>query len=245
MMYNWAVKFLYFLSVSYFSIASAYAETFTIGVEDISYSPYSEIRNKEYKGFAREVFDLFAKKYDHKITYVPLPVARLTTYFLNGKVDFKYPDHPKWAAEKKKNKDVKYSSRIVAFTDGVLVLEKNLGKGKLKDLGTMLGFAPFLFLNQIKKNEMHLNENVSLEGLIEQVRKGRIDGAFFNVAVAEKAIDGKGYKKSILFDPSLPHVSDYYHLSTINKTKILESFNKFLKENEEEVRLLKAKYRLK
>lgn len=222
----------------------AHAETISIGVEDIKYYPYFEMRGKEYTGFARELFESFGKKYNHKITFVPLPVARLSYTFLSGKIDFRFPDNPKWIKDKKNGFDVKYSSPIVGYTDGLLVLKKNLGKKNLKILGTIVGFSPFTLKEKVKNKEVILNENDSLIGLLEQVKRERIEGAYFNIAAAKNIIHQKGYENLIFFDSTQPHSTESYYLATLNKPEILNEFNEFLKVHEKEVTVMKAKYGL-
>lgn len=220
------------------------ADDLTIGVEDIKYYPYFEMREKEYKGFARELFDSFAKKYNHKITFIPLPVARLSHTFLRGEIDFRFPDSPNWTHGMKRGFNVKYSSPVVTYTDGIFVLKENLGKKDLKQIGTISGFSPQLLQERISSKEVVLNENQSLNGLLEQVRRGRIEGAYFNIAVAQATIQKRQYHKFIFFDENQIHITDSYFLSTIHKPKILVEFNQFLKLHEKEVSKLKSKYGL-
>ncbi len=66
-----------------------------IGVQDFrDYLPYSEIRDGDYRGFNRELLDLFAQHQGYRFRYQPFPIKRLYLALLNGQIDLKYPDNP-------------------------------------------------------------------------------------------------------------------------------------------------------
>ncbi len=73
--------------------------SFVVGVEDFEASPpCSQYSNGEYKGFNRELSDLFAKTKGHVFRYKAYPLKRLNHNFpKNGGLDLKYPDNPYWA----------------------------------------------------------------------------------------------------------------------------------------------------
>ncbi len=53
------------------------AKNYTLGVENLNYLPYYANDQKEYYGFARQFFDLFAKEQGITFEYKVLPVKRL------------------------------------------------------------------------------------------------------------------------------------------------------------------------
>lgn len=237
-----------FVSACLLTAPSLIAQTkLTIGVQNYKeYLPYSKFdpKLKSYKGFNREILDLFSHTKGYKFTYKALPLKRLQRQFISGKVDFKYPDNKYWAADIKKGKNIKYSAPVVHFIDGVMVnsSNKDMGISSLKVLGTVRGFTPFVYLDHIKQGKLKIRENNEIAGLFMQVHKKRIDGAYMNIAVSEYYLDKMGDNVHLQFDPNLPYAKSTRHLSSHKHPNIISEFNRFMKENKNEVEKLKKKF---
>lgn len=213
---------------------SGRATELVIGVEDISYLPYNSVDHGEYNGYARELFDFFAKDSGHHITYRPLPVERLFLSLLNGAIDFKFPDNPGWRRELKQNKQVYYSGVVANFVDGVIVTPGRLSNplNSFRKIGTIRGFTPWALLDAINKGEIAISENNSLSGLLRQTLAGWIDGVYINVMVAGYQLKNVlGRPNSLVFNPNLPHVKDEYLLSTTKHPEIIQEFNQWMTKN--------------
>ena len=53
----------------------------------------------------------------------------------------------------------------------------------------------------------------------------------------------KGHEKNpIQFDPSLPHVSGFWYLSSIKYPEIIDDFGSFMEKNKTQIEKLKKKY---
>ena len=170
--------------------------TFIIGVEDSQYYPHYAVQDGGWVGFGSALLEAFSQAQGYRFEYRPMPVERLFRSFLSGEVDFKYPDHPEWRKELKKNAKVSYSEPVVRYIDGVSVLPENQGQGvdNIRMLGTLRGFTPVSWLPYLKSEQISLFENDSLEGLIKQALLGRIDGVYANVDVSAASyisIDGQ------------------------------------------------------
>ena len=227
--------------------ASAQSRQFTIGVEELYYRPYYYVEKSDYKGAAREIMDLFAKRNGLVFKYKALPVNRLYKQFLAGEVDLKFPDNPHWKTDLKKGRSIAYSKPVLPFIDGVMVTPANKGKGlgQLKVLGTVLGFTPWNYLDLIKSGKLRVIENNSFGGLLEQVIMGRVNGAYMNPAVARYQLSKVLQKPgALVFDPDLPHINDSYRLSSLNFPGIIGRLNHFLKENENSVREIMRKHNI-
>ncbi|MFE8070020.1 transporter substrate-binding domain-containing protein [Marinobacteraceae bacterium S3BR75-40.1] len=225
--------------------AFASADRFVVGVEAIDYYPLYSAEGGTYKGYARELLDAFAQDSGHTFNYRPFPVLRLTKTFLAGDVDFKMPDNPNWAESEKQGQKVVYSKPVAPYTDGVMVLPQNKGRGMefLKKLTTLRGFTPWDYLGYIKDGKVSLNEVNNMTAMVRQVQNERADGAYFNVAVAQYFLQEKlNQPGTIVFDPSLPHTSSFYHLSTIQHPEVIDQFNQWLRDNAGRVKALKQKY---
>lgn len=219
-------------------------EKFVIGVENIRYEPLYSNDNGHYSGASRELLDAFAKDAGIEIEYHPLPVARLHASFLAGELDFKFPANPYWQAERKKGKKITYSDRVFAYIDGTLVKpeRKGLGATNVKNLGSVAGFTPWNWREQVASGEVTLKENANFSALIRQTIFGRIDAAYASVAVVNYQLDNVLKQPgALVFDPDLPHSKDYYFLSTMKHDAVIKTFNEWLTANEELVADIKER----
>lgn len=224
---------------------AANAENFTVGVEAIDYYPLYAYKQGSYQGLAEEILSKFAQQSGHTFTYKAFPVLRLTTNFVQGKVDFRFPDNSHWAGDIKKGKDVVYSSAVINFTDGVMVKAANKGKPieNFKKLGTLRGFTPWDYLSLIKSGKVSPKESTTLKTLVLQTINGRVDGAYFNVAVASYYLKNELKQPGALtFDESLPHTSSTYSLSTIDHPGLIKQFDAFLEKESQWITETKKKY---
>lgn len=229
------------------SVQASYARVYTLGVEDIDYYPIYKTKNGEYSGFVRDLFDQFGKDKGYEFRYESLPVVRLTNYFLEGQVDFKFPDNSAWAQDAKAKFAVIYSEPVIKYTDGVMVLPTRPQKGLegFKNLGTVRGFSPWDFMDLAKEGKVVLKEASNLESLANQALNARIDGAYFNVDVARYFLKNTiKQPEGLVFDESLPHTTSTYHLSTISHPDVMKDFNAFLVEKRAWVEALKIRYEL-
>lgn len=222
--------------------------TYVIGVEDNQYFPHYTYVNGKYEGIGRDILDAFFASKGYAYEYKALPVARLFQSYLDGSVDFKYPDNAFWSMNAKQGKGVIYSNPVMPNTDGVMVLPENLGKktaNQIKILGTIRGFTAPQWMGRVERGEMILAENDSSTLLVKQVFAKRIEGAYGNIDVMRYILRNE-YKDgaALMFDSSLPHTRDYYHMSSIKYPHIVYEFNVWLKENEKFISSLKHKYQI-
>lgn len=225
----------------------AQAETYKVGVEDIDYYPVYTTRDGQYSGFAKDLLDMFAEAQGHKFEYKAYPIARLIGTFVEGQVDFKFPDNPNWAGDAKKGKTVHYSEPAQPYTDGTLVLPKHKGKGldALGKLGIVRGFTPWDYLGSIEQGKVQLNEVSNVEAMMNLGLSERVGGVYFNVDVARHVLAEQLKKPGGLeFDDTLPHTKSQYHLSTIKHPELIEQFNVWLAANADKVEKLRKQYGL-
>jgi len=207
------------------------ADEIVVGVEEIEYAPFYYVKDGQYSGFARELFDEFARSHNHTIRYRPLPIERLYSELLNGKITFKFPDNKFWAQDKKEGKDIHYSNPVVGFTDGVLVLKENeqLGLDKASEIGYLRGFSPWTLMGLIKKNKIKPRVINSLDSLIKLTLYKRIDGTYFNIDVAKYRMRNKFPKNSpLVLANKLPFDRTNYVVSSLKQSKLLDELNAFL-----------------
>lgn len=221
---------------------------YTVGVQDFEeYLPESTYKNGEYSGFARELLDLFASKNGYKFVYKPLSINRLYSEFLEGNVDFKYPDNEYWSKDLKEGKNVVYSSPAVNYVDGVMVLEKNkdITVENLKKMGIVMGFTPFAYMDKINAGQIEKIENPNYDGLMQQVLEGRVDGAYSNIAITKYYFEkNSNQKEKLVFASNLPYTKSTRKFSSIKHPEVIVKFDAFLESNKAEVEALKEKYKI-
>lgn len=208
------------------------AERFLVGVEDSRYLPHYAFVEGQYRGFARDLLDAFFASRGGTPEYRAMPVARLFRSFLQGELDFKYPDNALWQAKLKGTAAIVYSDPIVAFIDGVTVLPERVGEGveAIETLGTLRGFTATGWSQRLEAGQVALIENDSFRGLVEQGLIGRVDGVYANVDVVEHLLANDLKRPDALrFDETLPHTRGAYHLSTIAHPELIEAFNAWMK----------------
>lgn len=221
--------------------------TYVLGVEALNYYPHYSNEGGQYSGFARELFDRFAQSKGYSFEYRALPVARLYESFFAGELDFKYPDNQQWQEDKRKGLSINYSDPVVSYTDGVLVLPANKGKGveQLKQLGTVRGFTPWDYLGLVEKGQIKLQEVNSFQQSLLQGINSRVDGVYMNAEVGRYQLNTVlKQPDALVFDEALPSSKGFYTFSTTKHAKVIDEFNQFLKEHGAEVTALKTKYGL-
>lgn len=219
------------------------ADTIVVGVEMQSYLPAYAVENGRYVGYARDVLDAFAKDAGYRLEYRPLPVPRLYAAFFAGQVDLKFPDNPTWQAERRAGHDIVYSEPLAAFVDGISVVPTRRGAGPatLRTLGTVSGFTPWAAIDLVRAGKVALTENTSLDGLLQQVQTGRIDGVYASIAVVNHQLDHVLRQPgALVFDPSLPHSRGQYHVASIKRPDVVRDLTAWLRNNAKRVAAMKA-----
>ncbi|MCZ4323765.1 substrate-binding periplasmic protein [Pseudomonas anguilliseptica] len=229
--------------LSFQLLSSAQAETFKIGVELQPYLPYSNVQDGQYLGYGRDLLDAFAAHQGHEFIYQPLPVRRLLSDFLNNRVDFKYPDNPRWNGDLKQGHTLHYSQAAAPAIDGVLVKPRFLGQGKerLRRLGTQRGFTPWPYLNDIKAGKILLIQANQIDSLLAMAMSDRVDGVYLNPQVVRHQLYNNA-GSGLVFDPKLPYQDDHYFLSSISHPEVIEQFDAFLTSQAELVQALKDRH---
>lgn len=215
-----------------------------VGVEELSYLPaYGRDENGEYAGFSRAVLDAFAADYGYELTYRPLPITRLYNGLLSGSIDFKYPDNPRWAADRKQGWTISYSAPAMTYIDGNLVTEAQGGSDDVQVVGTVLGFTPWAWLDHLESGSLELTESTDLVPVLRQLFAGRIDAAYANVAVAKHVAAENGLPADqLVFRDDLPYDLGTYHLSTTKHPELIAQFNLWLEDNAERVEAMREDY---
>lgn len=228
--------------------AAAPAQEYRVGVEEVDYYPiYSAVPpDRHYRGYGRDLLDLFAARENLRLTYVVLPVRRLSHEYQAGQLDLLFPDNPRWDAEHKPA-GIRYSQPVLQFQDAMLVLPQRLGqpRERFRKLGFVRGFTPWKFRDDIAAGRVSIHEAPNPEGLIHMTLAGYIDAANMARQVAHFHLKRQGRPDSLVVEPVLLPLRDsYYHLSSIRHPELIQRFDAFLLREQQAVQVLKNKYEL-
>jgi ABC-type amino acid transport substrate-binding protein len=221
-------------------------KTFTVGVEDYkNFLPYSEYKDGKYNGLGKDILDAFAKQQGYTFIYQVYPLKRRDRLFVDGKLDFSFPDNPNWVADLKKNVNISYAP-ILEFTDGVLVRngEQGKGVGRIKVLGIPLGFTPYPYQQLMTTGALRVEESAEYDALYQKLTLGRVDGAYMNTRIATYYWSKiRGYEQApVVYDPNLPHASGYWYFSSQKHPDVIEEFKKFMTTNKDMIEELRKRY---
>lgn len=228
------------------ALGPARAERFVIGVEDIDYAPImSTGPGGEFKGYVRELLDLFARRRGHSFEYRALPTKRLTSELLAGHLDGIFPDNPNWRIEAKRGVKLTYSEPAVPFRDAVMVPPAQRDQ-PLRTLGIVRGFTPKRFLLLVQSGRLSLNEAGDPSRLIRMALAGRVDGVHVALPVALYQLEVLGQRGALVPSTALPPSAyeHHYRLSSVRHAGLVTEFDRFLHEEQEALAALQRRYGL-
>lgn len=221
--------------------------TYSVVVQDIDYYPIykADLNNNDYYGYVRDLLDAFARAEGLQFEYKVRPVRRMILEYTRGLYDFALPDNPNWNRDDKQGLDVSYSPPLIEFADGLYVLKENasLTAEQMTDYGTIYGFTPWKFEEQITRGDIEVITASSPESLIRMALAGRVE--VFNLAapVANhhfRQLDAEGRFATAAH--LLPVSLSRYHLSSIRHPEIIARMANFLEQNPEIPQQLQEKY---
>jgi len=223
------------------------AEEFIVGVEDLDYLPqFGYDQHQEYGGIGIELLRQFAQSEpDIEFKFAPYPINRLHHNLLIQEIDFKYPDSIHWNINAKQAHSLIYSGNLVPYTDGLLVLPKNHGKTykNVFIVGLPLGFTPVALLKNTTEIKFETTKKLKINDLINLALLKRVDGIYMNIDVGLYRLQQMNKSGSLVFDESLPHVYDFYQLSTIRHKNIITKLNRFIDSHPDLLQKLQSQYK--
>ncbi len=248
--FSWARQALTIamLLTSLLANAAAAGRTYRVGVQVGDYFPIMAAKPPEqrFEGYARDVLDLFAAAENIQFQYVALPARRGFSEFWANRLDFVFPDNPRWSVEEKKGLQITYSRAVVTFQDAVYVTAtRRDDKASMKTLGTVLGWTPWKIEADIAQGRLHVHTAPSADSLLKMVLAGRIDGANLAEQVADYHLKREGLEGVVVPDRRLmPIAGSHYFLSSIQHPALIESFNQFLERDKAKLQKLRTQYGL-
>lgn len=223
----------------------ALAGHFVIGVEDVDYAPIMSISGGEFRGYARELLDLFAHRQGHQFEYRPLPTRRLVIEHMAGRLDFVFPDNAGWNAQAKRGAKLAYSEPTVPFQDVVMVRPDKRDQ-PLHTLGIVRGYTPKRFQPLIDAGRLGVTEAADPGRLIRMTLAGRVDGTHVALPVALYQLERLGQPGALVPSTVLAPTAQEYHyrLSSLRHAELVAQFDRFLREEQPALAALQRRYGL-
>lgn len=217
----------------------------TIGVQAINHYPHYDMTTGSLKGFAGDLFRLFAESNQLELEFVPLPVKRLSKE-VHGSVDFVYPDNPKWQALREGDDGRHYSQPVISNWGVALVLppKQDIRLEQLKSLSIVRGFTPTKWMALQPQYDYEFVEVQNTRAAAMMALKGRVDAAEVEYHVAMYHLKELGLEDSLVVAESLPQSNVWYHVSTVEALDMLERFDLFLLEKSLSIQALAEQYNL-
>lgn len=202
-------------------------KTIIIGVESNDYYPHYQLLDGEVVGYVRDLTDAYAREKNVKIELRSMPLRRIVIELKKGNIHLKYPDNPKWNKDEKEGL-FKHSQPIISYIDGTLVTPDNLGKRieRIDILGTLIGFTPWPYFNEIEYGNIQVEMGRTLEGIIKRTLESGNDAVYANVDVANYLMkNNMKQPNALVLDEALPYARSYYSMSTVHYPELLDDFN--------------------
>lgn len=212
---------------------SASADDLRVAIDGQDYYPHYRVTDEHSaSGLGPDLLRLFAEQQNLQLRLMPLPVKRVYRQLRTDPgLDLVYPDNPAWSSNLKQGVALHYSRHSLPVLDGSLVLSADLGRGeaRIKRLGLVRGFTPEAWADQVRRQQVTLQEVSDLEALIRMLLHQRIDALYANPEVVRQRLRQMGLAAdSVRLDPDLPKVITRYHLSSRQRPDLLERFDRFL-----------------
>lgn len=235
------------LTVSSMSYADAAAtnQKLTIGVQAINHYPHYDFSSGTLRGFAGELFRLFAETNQLELEFVPLPVKRLSRE-VHGSVDFVYPDNPRWQALREGDDGRHYSQPVILNWGVALVLPENktIRLEQLSSVSIVRGFTPTKWMALQSQYAYQFVEVQNTRAAAMMALKGRVDAAEVEYHVAMHHLGELGLQETLVVAESLPQSNVWYHVSTIDELDMLARFDLFMLEQNLLIQALAEEYQL-
>jgi len=227
-------------------VSAPQKKEFIIGVEAVNYYPLISfsVNDDTKESYTKELLSHFFESKNYAYRFLPLPIKRFDKWYVEENIDFKYPDNPRWRTKADQLLKIVFSEPTIKLIAGSYVLPKNklLTRSEIKKIGTILGFIPTLWLDEVASGEVNLIEESSPLGIVKHLLYGNIDATNIDANVIRHNLALLGQSNEIILNQKIKHQVFSYQLSTMKYPHIIEEFNDFMKNNKQFIDMIKRKY---
>lgn len=220
------------------------AATIRVCVEDFDYYPHYDFHKLPGRGFAAELFEMFSNNTGIKLQMIPMPAKRLHDDPLCQLI---YPDNPLWHNARGTTRKIFFSLPLTEII-GSSVVRKGEGKlalSEIRSIAIVRGFTPDHLLSVQSEHQFEFVETSNATSALMMLLKRRVDAADVEWHVAQYQLTQAGQQDAVEIGQLLPLSSVGFHLSSQNHRNVLQIFDRFLRENAQQIQNLKDKLQLK
>ncbi len=235
-----------YLILLFVNINLSYAQEFIIGVEEVSYYPLFDFSatNTNKPSFSKELLTTFFDQYNYPYRFIALPIKRFDKWYVEQGIDFKFPDNVRWRSDKENKLNITFSQSVIELMAGSYVLKSNAKytRDDVKEMATIFGFMPTLWLDKIENKELKLIEENTPFSIVKHILHGNVDATNIDANVIRHNLKLLDKPNEIVLNTNIKHEVFSYHLSSIKHPQIIKQFNEFLQKNTLLLHQLKQKY---
>lgn len=224
------------------------AKEYIIGVEDVQYYPLFDFRGHDTSrpSFTKDLLAHFFESENLAYRFVALPIKRFDKWFVEHSIDFKFPDNFRWREDSTNSLGIHFSEPVLKLTAGTYVLKKNqnIDRKSISSLATIRGFYPTLWIDEVKKKQVVLYEEALPIAIVKQIIYGYSDATNIDANVLRHYLKKVNNTDELVLAKNIHSEQYHYHFSTIYYPEIIEKFNQYLKNNQDYIAKLKAKYNI-
>ncbi|QTH64412.1 hypothetical protein J1N51_02695 [Psychrosphaera ytuae] len=218
-----------------------------VGVEDVSYFPLFDFKH-QHDTFTTELLRKFGEQYNYEFEYLAMPVKRFGMWLFEKDIDLKFPDNSRWNESDEVNllsKNITYSLPVLDLVAGTITADSNIkAKQDIKIMGTLLGFHPTKWLDEVTSGQVILYESSSTMMLIQQLIRGQLDAINLEPSVVNHYLSLINKEGVANINKHFDYEVYSYHLSTVKHPSVIAEFNTFLQNNQSALNALKNKYKI-
>lgn len=231
------------IAFSVLSFLAPAEERFLVGVQDIRYFPHYDFRSED-KGALWAILEAFSQHTGYRFEYVAYPIKRLNREIMDGKLDFVFPENPKWYNQQVPENIKTYSKPLYKALGGSFALRQDtpLVAKDVRRLVIPRGFSPVMWRDQIEQGRTTLIEVTDSHAALNLLLKGRANVADLEYAVVLHLKNSNPAYENIEFVTTLPYDVVSFHIATIAHPELLNAFDAFISENRTTVDSLLEQY---
>lgn len=230
----------------YFYGHFAFAESITVGVQDISYFPHYDYTDDQQHSLFEWLLEEIEQDTELTFDVQSLPIKRLDHAFFNTKeLDLIFPTNPNWYQNRA---DIAFSKPIVNIIGGTMVKAHNskLTMHDFKVLVVPFGFKPIEWQKIQSEYLFRILEVPDASNSINMVLNGRADGADIEFNVANYLLRKMGRSGELSLGTELPVSNIGFHIAGHKKQEANEGapitiINHWIEHNAEKLQSYKDK----
>lgn len=233
------------LALSLLCAQSQAKDTFLIGIEADKEKQIQPVNGGRYLPILEAVLQAFAMKEGIKMEYVALPNEQYTQWFSENRIDFRFPDHPRWSAAQS---SLFYSQPVISLCEVTRMKPQNswMRQPDVKSLG-VLPNVPLSsdWQAQIKRGQTTLTTYQTEKALVNALVSGEVDAILGEKAQIDSGVKALGIaRNTVVPSEFIQDEKSSLRVSSEQYPAMLEKLDLFLNTHQGLIAQLSRKYHI-